>query len=236
MGVVGGIAVLLLSTGVAFAKEQATSTRSENKGGDYRMMSASTTERMQTVRDEAKTRMTTQREKAMKRVADIRDGAKQEMAQRIAVQFDNLNSTWTDKFMKLLDRYDALLVKVESRVAIAASAGEDTASTTAAIQSAKTAILTARTAVVAQAAKTYVLDPSTIPATATSTVSGQEKIMKSLRTSFQTLHTTLFKDLFALRDGPMKSARTAVQNAIQSLNSIPGADEETATSTAASNR
>jgi hypothetical protein len=125
-----------------------------------------------------------------------------------------------------------MLVKVQARADIASSTGKDITATTAAIQSAKTAILSARTAVVAQAAKTYTLDPSTIPTTATSTTNGQEKIMKSLRTSFQNFHTTLFKDLFALRDGAMKNARTALQNAVQTLSGIPGVDEDNATSTA----
>jgi hypothetical protein len=229
----GGVAAILLSAGVAFANEgQATSTRGDNgSDNNYRMMSASTTARMQTVRDEAQTRMMGQRGKAMQRFADIQDKVKQDMAQRIATQFDNLNSTWTDNFMKLLDRYDAILVKIQARADIASSTGKDITATTAAIQSAKTALLSARTAVVAQAAKTYTLNPSTIPTTATSTANGQEKIMKSLRMSFQNFHSTLFKDLFALRDGPMKDARKALQNAVQTLGSIPRVDEDNATST-----
>jgi hypothetical protein len=230
----GGVAALLLSASVAFANDgQATSTRGDNgSDNNYRMMSASTTARMQTMRDEAQNRMENQRGKAIERMGDIQDKVKQDMAQRIAKQFDNLNSTWTDNFMKLLDHYDAMLVKVQARADIASSTGKDITATTAAIQSAKTAILSARTAVVAQAAKTYTLDPSTIPTTATSTTNGQEKIMKSLRTSFQNFHTTLFKDLFALRDGAMKNARTALQNAVQTLSGIPGVDEDNATSTA----
>jgi hypothetical protein len=195
------------------------------------MMSASTTARMQTVRDEAQARMTAKSEKVTQRMTDIQDKVKQDMAQRIATQFDNLNSTWTDNFMKLLDHYDAILVKVQARADIASSTGKDITATTAAIAAAQTAILNARTAVVAQAAKNYVLDPSIIPTVATSTASGQDKIMKSLRTSFQNLHSTLFKDLFALRDGAMKNARTALQNAVQTLGSIPGVDDENATST-----
>lgn len=233
IGVAGTIAALLLTAGVAFAEGQATSTRGDNgSDNNYRMMSASTTARMQTMRDEAQTRMENQRGKAMERMGDIQDKVKQDMAQRIAKQFDNLNSTWTDNFMKLLDHYDAMLVKVQARADIASSTGKDITATTAAIQSAKTAILSARTAVVAQAAKTYTLDPSTIPTTATSTSNGQEKIMKSLRTSFQNFHTALFKDLFALRDGAMKNARTALQNAVQTLSGIPGVDDDNATSTA----
>lgn len=235
IGVVGSAMALLLSASVVFANEgQATSTRGENVNeSNYRSMSASTTARMQTVRDEAQTRMESQRTKIENRLSDIKDQAKQEMAKTLAGQFNNLNKTWTDNFMQLLDKYDALLVKVQDRATVAASAGKDIATTTTAVQLAKTAILNARTAVVAQAAKTYALNPTTIPtipATATEK-DGQDKIMKGLRTSFQNMHSTLFKDLFALRDGAMKDARKAVQNSIQTLGAIPGVDGDNATST-----
>ena len=59
--------------------------------------------------------------------------------------------------------------------------------------------------------------------------------MQSLRKSFQTLHSSLFKDLFALRDGAMKDARGAVQNALQTLGTIPGVDEDDTTATTTPN-
>ena len=210
IGVVSVSAVFFLSAGVAFAHEgQATSTR-----------------------DTMKARMEDRHNKVLERMADIRDKVKQEKAQALATRFDTLNATWTDRFMQLLDHYDALLGKMQNRATIAENAGKDVASTTLAIQLAKTAIANARAAIVAQAAKTYALDPSLISTTATSTASGQEKIMRSLRTSFQVLHAGLFKDLFALRDGAMKDARKAVQNVLQTLSVIPHVDEDNdATST-----
>jgi len=214
------MAIFLLSASVAFAEGQATNTKEGNNFENYRAIAASTTARMQAVRADMQTRMETLRGKAMERMADIKDKVKQEMAKNLAVQFDNLNSTWTDKFMNQLDRYDAILQKIQDRAAVVGSDGKDIASTTLVTQLARTAILNVRTEIVAQAAKIYSLDPSIIPSTATSTPSGQEKIMKSLRASFQVLHSTLFKDLFALRDGLMKDARKAVQDALQALNQI----------------
>src|SRR3989344_784075 len=123
---------------------------------------------------------------------------------------------------------------IQDRADIAAGKGRDVTTATAAIQSAQAAIESARAAVTAQAAKAYVLDTSAVAVTtSTTTPSGQVELMKNLRTSFQNLHKTLFKDLFALRDGPMKDARKAVQSALQTLGKIPGVDEETATSAAA---
>ncbi|MDP1707234.1 MAG: hypothetical protein Q8L30_01655 [bacterium] len=183
--------------------------------------------RMETAREEAKVRAETQREKARERLTDIRDKKKQELALKLAEQFDRLNKKWTDNFIQQLDHYGSVLLKIQERADIAATNGKDIASTTAAIQSAKTAIESARTAVIAQAAKTYTLDTSSIATTvATTTSSGQDELMKGLRTQFQSLHKTLFSDLTALRDGVMKNARAAVQGALQTLSQIPNVDDD----------
>ncbi|TSC71173.1 MAG: axoneme-associated protein mst101 [Parcubacteria group bacterium Gr01-1014_49] len=190
---------------------------------------------METKREEAKSLMEAKREKAEKRLSDIKDKAKQEVAQRLAKQLEELNSRWTDRFMDTLDRYVSVLQKIQNRADIAADAGKDVVATTAAIQSANTAIETARASVIAQAAKTYVLDTAAITTTtATTTDKGQSELMKNLKTAFQNIHKTLFKDLYALRDGQMTDARKAVQSALQTLGKIPGVNEgSSATSTAA---
>lgn len=245
LGIVSAAAAVLLSGTVAFAEGKAetraaiaSTTRAEKS--DYRaMMASSTQERMQTMREEAKTRMTSLREKMTKRVSDIEDKVKKEAAKNIAGQFENLNTVWTDKFMNHLDRYVTIVQKMQARASIAASTGKDVTTVDAAIQAALTALATAKADVVAQAAKTYVVDTSVFPTVSTTTPSGQTKIMQEFRKSFQTLHKELFKDLFALRDGPMKDARTAVQAALQALGQVPGVDEdknENATSTEKSNQ
>ncbi len=246
IGVVSSAAALLLTANIAFAEDRPTTKGRQDANVELRMKSASTTEnetnkenakeRVKAAREEVKARMEVEHEKVTKRLTDIQDKVKREMAEKIATQFGRLNDTWTDHFIDLLDRYDAVIQKIQARADIAASAGKDVTSVTAAIQSAKTAIATARAAVIAQAAKTYAVASSTIPTTATSTPSGQEKIMQNLRKSFQDLHTTLFKDLTTLRDGVMKDARQAVQNALQALGKVPEVDEDHATTTPASNQ
>ena len=230
IGVVGTAAALLLSASVAFAQGQSGQVAQNAVGGNR-----ATTTTAVTAREAARARAETQRARVAQRLLDIQDKVKQKLAENIAGQFDRLNEKWTDHFTNVLDRYDALLGKIQARADIAAGKGKDVANTTAAIQSAETAITAARAAVTAQAAKTFAFDASTIPATATSTPSGQEKIMQSLRKSFQTLHSSLFKDLFALRDGVMKDARRAVQNALQTLGTIPRVDEDDTTATTTPN-
>lgn len=237
IGVIGSAAVLLLSASVVFAEGRGVaSTSVEKANSDYRAMAASTTARMQTMRAEVQTRMETVRNKVMQRMSDIQDKVKQDMAQKLSVQFDNLNTTWTDNFVNLLNHYDAIVQKMQDRATIAAGNGKDVTTANTAIQSARTAILSARTAVATQALKVYTPDTSSTNTVTTTTPSGQDKIMKGLRTSFQKLHTGLFKDLFALRDGPMKDARKAVQSALETLGKVPGVDgDKNATTTEATN-
>lgn len=193
--------------------------------------------KMETVREEAKAKMETKREEAKQRLSDVRDKKKQELARKLANQFEELNQKWTDNFIQQLDHYGAVLLKIQERTDIAAGNGKDVASANSAIKSANTAIDKARTAVVAQAAETYTLDTSSVTTTvATTTASGQDELVNGLRTAFQNLHKTLFKDLFALRDGPMADARKAVQSALQSLGKIPKVDEDNETATTTPNQ
>ncbi len=205
---------------------------------NFRNVGEAAKERMEAAREEAKNRVEAQREKAQQHLAEIKDKAKQEKAQSIANQFAHINKEWTDHFMEVLNKLDTIVGKIQKRADVAAASGKDVSSTIAAINTAKTAIDTARTAVITQSAKVYELNTSTstaitVPTTATTTQNGQNELVQNLRTAFKSLHATLFKDLFALRDGPVLAARKAVQAAAQSLIRIPGINEGTATTTTA---
>ncbi len=251
VGIIGVVAAFLLSTSVAFAQESgadratnvparaqveiekaAREMMEKNERLRVKAMNASMAgERVQAVREGAQERAKVEREKAKERMKDIRDEKRQEKMQKFSTQLENLNERWTNKFAEQLDRLSAVVKKMESRAATAAANGKDVTAANAAIQIAKNVIQTAQTGVTAQTAKTYTLDLSTITTTTdASTSKGQGELMKGLKDSFQTLHKTLFKDLFALRDGPMTVARKAVQDAHQTLSKISGVDESTATS------
>lgn len=177
------------------------------------------------------------RAKAQERLAAVQDKAKQQLVEHLSGAFDRINKTWTNHFSRLLDRYDAILQKIQDRARVAGERGKSVTAANAAIEAAHTAITSARGAVAVQAARTYVPDLSSASTTtviATSTPSGQKQIMQGFRTAFQTLRDELFGDLFALRDGQMKEVRTAMQAAFHALSRIPGVDERSATSTASS--
>lgn len=212
---------LLLSATAVFAEGRPAYAGANGESANHMMASSTATS---SVRQELEQRV-------VQRLLNIKNKVKQQMAEQLAGQFGNLNQTWTDHFSNLLDQYAAILQRIQDRANVAAGTGQDISSTTAAIQAAQTAITNARAAVATQAAKSYTLTASTIPTTATSTPAGQLRILRALRKSFQTLHKDLFRDLFALRDGPMKDVRKAVQDALRTLRSIPGVGGNSATST-----
>jgi len=244
IAIVGAMAALSFSAAFAFADDNMMgdfrpSLTASTTAGDMHdnmmqdtkpsLMASTTAARIEEARTEIKNRVEEMRVTVQRRVAEMKDKMKQRLAQRIVNQFDHINKVWTDHFTKLLDRYDAILQKIQDRATAAVANGHDISAANTAIQSAKTAIDNARAAVQAQAEKTYTPDVSAPSTTATSTDDGQ--VMKEFRSSFQTLHTQLKQDLTALRDGAMKDARTAVQSALKTLGQVPGVDNEHATST-----
>ena len=235
IGIAGTVAALLFSTSVAFAavrEETKANTEAAREAAKAKMETAreeakqkmemareEAKTRMETVREAAKVKMEAVREKAKQRLSDIRDKKKQELALKLAEQFGDLNKKWTDRFTEQLDRLSGILLKIQEKADTAAADGKDTTATNTAIQSAKTAINTAQTAVTAQAAKTYTLDTSSITTSAATTASdnGQDELIKGLRTQFQSLHRTLFKDLYTLRDGVMRDAHKSARDALETF-------------------
>ncbi len=207
----------------------------EQLKNEVEMRASSTRAYLQSVRQQAEVKAKQQREKVQQKLSELRDIKKQKLAQQIVNQFDHINQVWTDHFTKVLDQDDAILQKIQVRANKAAANGKDVAAVNVAIQTAKTAIENARTAVIAQAKKTYTADTSTVTGTTASTTPGGDaQLMHGLQSAFKAVRDQLFKDLFVLRDGAVKDARTAVQNALQALRRVPGVDEEPSEHTASS--
>lgn len=234
---------ILLSAGVfVFAQGSNTADNTQNTtlGQNLKVKNSETLKQVQDriqqglqqvkqLREQAQVKVQQIKEKVQQKLTKIKNQQKQQLAKKIANQLDHLNEVWTDHFIQVLDHLDLVLQKIQTRTDKAASNGKNVTAVTSAIQTAKTAITTARTSVTAQAQKTYTISDTTIDAGVTSaaTTAGQEKIMQNLRAQFKTIKDQLQKDLFALRDGVIKDARTAVQNVLQELIKIPGVNQET---------
>ncbi|MDP2651933.1 MAG: hypothetical protein Q8O94_02245, partial [bacterium] len=123
IGVIGSAAALLLSATVVFAQGQGVGASRAKANSEQTTIATSTQkekgetarERMQTLREAARTNTAAEREGVAARVAEMQDKAKQTMAQKLTSQFENINTVWTDHFMNLLDRYDAILQKIQAR-------------------------------------------------------------------------------------------------------------------------
>ena len=161
--------------------------------------------RLETVREEAKKMAETRQAELKDKISKLRDEKKKQIATRLDEQMARLNTQWTDHFNNTLNRLSEILSKVELRSDKAGANGKDVVAVKTAIQNAKTAIETARTAVENQAKKTY-----------TATFTSEDK----LGAVFKAVKEQLKDDLFGLRDGAMKSAREAVQSALQELKSL----------------
>lgn len=211
--------VLLLSTGFIYAK---ASTLDELRE-EARMRAQEAREKIETLREQAQNRVQAIRENVKQRISQIRDQRKRAAAEKINNQFDRINTVWTDHFTNVLDRLDAILQKVKSRTQKAEDNGQDVSVVNTTIQNAESKIVTARSAVTAQAQKTYLVDVSAVAS------NDQNNLVSQFREEFKAMRDQLFNDLTLLRDGAMKDARSAVQNALQILSQVPNVDEEPAT-------
>ena len=133
--------VILFGASTAFAETRPGSTGPRmNQEGMYRTTAASTTatnmkdierarmaaastspESIQAAREAAQNRVQAVRAKAEQHLAEIQDKAKQQAALTLAGQFQDINTTWTDKFVKTLNSYDVILQKARVRASTASA-------------------------------------------------------------------------------------------------------------------
>lgn len=172
--------------------------------------------RIEVAREEAKKSAETRRAELKDKINTLRDEKKKQIATRLDQQMAHLNTQWTDHFSNMLNRLSEIISKVELRASKAETNSRDVAAVKTAIQNAKTAIETARTAVEAQTKKIYM--PCILGVSTLSNCTFASE--KELGPAFKVAKEQLRKDLFGLRDGAMKSAREAVQSALQSLKGL----------------
>lgn len=162
------------------------------------------------VRKEAKAKVEAKRVEVKEKIQQLKDERKKAIALRVDEQLNRLNEQWTKHFSNVLNQLNDVLGKIELRAEKAKANGQDTTAVTAAIEKAKQTIATAKSAVEEQVKKSYI-----------ATIESEDK----LKDAFKTQRDLLHKDLFGLRDGLMKDARKAVQDALQSLRIVPEVDK-----------
>lgn len=221
------VAATVLFCGAVFANAEAATTRVMLPPAPKSSSAASAKAEIARLQALNKTKLSDLRAVLQSRIAAIANAGQQDAALTVIGQFARANQVATDHFTDVLDRLNNVLLKIESRTAKAKAQGSDVTAAEQAIQKAKDAITAARSAVMIQAQKSYQnsINVQAISTTGASTPDGQNSLISSLRTQFQAARNTLQNDLFAVRDGAVKSARAAVQNALNALKSVPNVDK-----------
>ncbi len=187
---------------------------------------------IQTFEGKNRERIAHMREKVQRHLHAIESRVKQRLVERLTKRFAYVNKAWTTHFSKRLDRYAAILQKIQDRSDSAAASGKDMTTVNTSINLAQVAIQDAHVAISVQQAKTYTLDISSVATstTATSTPDGQTRIMQGFRTAFKSMRNQLFGDLSTLRSVSMVKVRTSVIAALHTLKVEQGSATATSTS------
>ena len=169
-----------------------------------------TVKRIEEVRKEAKAKVEAKRAEVKEKIQQLKDERKKAIALRIDEQLNRLNEQWTKHFSNVLNQLNDILGKGELRAEKTTATGQDVTAVSTAVEKAKQTIAAAKSAVEEQVKKSYI-----------ATIESEDK----LKDAFKTQRDLLHKDLFGLRDGLMKDARKAVQDALQSLRVVPEVDK-----------
>lgn len=215
--IIASVVTSLLVSGITFAQGTPSERRAPTRSGEA--LGA-----IQELRSQNQEKAKEMKEKIQAKMSQIKDVDKKDAARKISDKFDQINEIWTDHFTNVLDKLDALLVKIKSRRDKAASNGNDVSLVDGAIRETESNIAIARTDVANQALRLYLIDVSSM-----SSNTDQDTLLSQFREKFKILRDQLFTDLTVLRDGPMQEARSSMQDALQSLTEVPNIDQESAT-------
>ncbi len=219
------LALLFSAVFVYAQNQQGGNIRSQQVQRENKQANQQMNREVQQSREEAQARVKQIRQDLKQKIGQIKDKKKQDLGNKVMEKIDHVNQTWTGHFANVLDKLDVVLQKIKSRTQKVATNGQDVSAVNTAIAKAETAITTARSAVLDQSQRTYAINASTITGE-TSTTEGQNNLVSTLRTRFPLLRDQVFKDLFALRDGVMKDARTAVHDVAKTLSQVSNVDKE----------
>src|SRR5258708_2782224 len=150
------------------------------------------------------------REAALKlRLQQFKDQKKASKVSDFSSMLNKINQNRTDMMVKHLDLMGQILDKVDKRVTEASSSGQNTASASAVLVSARTAVTTARNAVIAQSQKDYTIDVSS-----ESTARNDAKVVSDK------LHADLLST-YKLVTAAKQAVISAIRSPITSLKAVP---------------
>lgn len=161
-------------------------------------------------RKEVKEKIEVKRIELKERLAKIKDERKKKIVERISNQLNELNERMLNHFSNVLEKLDAVLLKISSRADKAESRGLNVQAVRGAISEAKSAIAVSRAAISTQSAKVYSI-----------TVNTEDTLKVDVGKTRQALHD----DLAKVRE-TVKMAKEAIRKVLVVLAQIPRVDEE----------
>ena len=164
-------------------------------------------------REEAKKQVEAKKLEFKEKAKQIRDEKKKQLAERLDENMRKLNERMTNHFVQVVDKIEAVLGRVKSRMDKAVARGLNVDTVKAAVIDAEKAITAAREAIKVQAAKVY----------AVALTDADE----NLKTDFAKVRQQLHADLKVVRDS-VKAAHDAVRKVAVALAQISKVDEEPA--------
>jgi hypothetical protein len=144
------------------------------------------------------------------KLSKIKDERKKQIVETIAVRLAEINDSRLDVLAKFVDRLDAILLKIKTRVDTATTNGKDTTKAKATIVTADNALKAARDAIKAQTSKTYPINVTT-ENTLRSVVS---KARDALRADLEKVHEVV------------RAAHKSIISAAGALHEIQGVDDD----------
>lgn len=158
-----------------------------------------------------------EREAFKEKLETFKDENKKAIAQNVDIQLQNVNTSRTLQFGKVLERLTGVLQQLQTKVDTAKAAGQDTTVAQSAIDHASKAIEDAHAVVASQAGKDYPAIVTTEPALRSS----MSETMKTLQKDLQTTHISI------------QSARRAVIDAARAVYKLRIPKNESAATTSA---
>lgn len=139
------------------------------------------------------------------KLATIRDERKKAAVERIAENLNIANDKAVARFTEVVSKLDAIIAKLETRLAAESAQGKNVTAVTTALTTSKQAVDALRQAVVLQAGKSYFV-----------TITTEGTLGTAVSTARQALHTDLRTIKSLLRES--RSALDAVARAFRLLN------------------
>ena len=153
-------------------------------------------------REEMKTAIAEEGEALKEKLKVIKDQRKKEVVERIADRVNSINEIRTDRFLKLLEKFEDFLDRISAQADALEKEGKDITGVRTAVAEAESAINASRAAVEAQAEKIYEIIITTegnLGNSVSAAIRARQDDLKTVEETVKKAHETVRKALITLK-------------------------------------